>query len=160
MEVRLMAKPRALHSGLADDVRLALRSLQRRPWSALTVVLTLGLAIGSATATYAVFNHVVFRPVPGVVDEERLVTLYYQPNPSTPMRTSVSYAHLAAMRDQSPALDGLVAWAPSDAGFATTTGTAPDSRGARATERSLQRSVMRRPERLTGPRRDRGLTGG
>jgi hypothetical protein len=69
---------------------MALRSLRRRPWPALAVVAILGLGIGGVTATYAVFNHVVFRPVPGVEEPDRLVSLYYQVDPSTPTRTSAT----------------------------------------------------------------------
>lgn len=126
MRMRRTERRVGFTGGLGTDARLALRSVQRRPWSALTIALTLGLGIGSATATYAVFNEVVLRPLSGVVDEGRFVTLYYQIDASTPNRTSVSYAHFEAMRDQSGALDGLVAWARSEAGFATNTTTAPD----------------------------------
>lgn len=107
------------------DVRLALRSFRRAPWSALTVAVTLGLGIGAATTTYAVFNHVVFRPVPGVAEPDRLVTLYYQVDPAEPNRASASYAHLAAMREGSPALDGLAAWAWREPAFGLDPSLAP-----------------------------------
>jgi len=128
MEAKRMGSRGRFGSGLGTDVRLAFRSIQRRPWSALAIALILGLGIGSATATYAVFNHVVFRPIPGVTDEDRLVTLWYQVNvdPEMPSRTGASFAHFETMRDESPALDGLVAWSSSELGFATSAATAPD----------------------------------
>ncbi len=111
--------------GVGADVRMAYRSIRRHPRPALAVVATLALGIGGVTATYAVFNHVVFRPMPGVVDPDGLVSLHYWEDPSTPNRTAASFAHLEAMRDGSDALEGLAAWSPQTAGFSADAGTAP-----------------------------------
>src|SRR3954471_2933107 len=46
------------------DLRLALRTLRRTPAYTLTVILTLALGIGGATAVYSVLNSVILRPLP------------------------------------------------------------------------------------------------
>lgn len=63
---------------LADvrqDTRLGLRQLRRRPGFAALAVVTLGVAIGTTAAIYAVADHVLIRPLPyGGAD--RIVTLW------------------------------------------------------------------------------------
>ena len=46
------------------DLRIAARSLARRPGSALGVALTLGLGIGATTTIYSVVDGVILRPLP------------------------------------------------------------------------------------------------
>jgi putative ABC transport system permease protein len=114
--------------GWSADGRRAWRTLRRDGWSTATIVLTLALGIGPVTATYAVFDFVVFRPVPGVEAPESLVTLYYQRDAATPSRAGASYAHLEAMRAGSPALAGLAAWRRHEVSFALDRDEAPASR--------------------------------
>jgi len=73
------AERRRRMTGPGLEVRWALRTLRREPWSTLAIVLTLSLGIGATTAVYAVFNHVSLRPVPGVADPDSLVTIVFQP---------------------------------------------------------------------------------
>ena len=47
-----------------DDLRLAFRTLRRAPAYTLTVILTLALGIGGATAVYSVLHSVILRPLP------------------------------------------------------------------------------------------------
>ena len=93
------------HIGL--DVKLAIRGIRRQPGSSTAIVLTLALGIGATSATYAVFNAALFRPVPGVVDPDRLLSIYPQPDEHTPSRTGVSFAHLTAMRAGAEAVTGI-----------------------------------------------------
>jgi len=68
--------------GLAQDVRLALRQLRRRPAFAAVVVTTLGLGIGASVGVFSVLNAMTLRPLP-FADEARLVRLYQVPHGDT-----------------------------------------------------------------------------
>jgi predicted permease len=65
--------------GFGADVRTATRMLARQPASAAAIIATLALGIGIVTAVYAVFNHVLFRPIPGVQDDGRIFTVLFHP---------------------------------------------------------------------------------
>src|SRR5258708_19012398 len=58
---------------LAQDLRLALRGLGKRPGFALVAILTLALGIGSTTAVFSVVDRILFRSLPYPHDE-RLVS--------------------------------------------------------------------------------------
>ena len=102
--------PRSLGRNWNTDVKLAFRSFRREPGSSTAVILTLALGIGATTATYAVFDVAVFRPVPGVADPDRLVSIYVQPDEHTAIRASASFAHLTAMRADAEAVTGIAAY--------------------------------------------------
>jgi putative ABC transport system permease protein len=59
---------------LAQDVRYALRQLRRSPGFAFTVVLTLALSVGAATAVFCVIDAVILRPLP-YAHPERIVNI-------------------------------------------------------------------------------------
>src|SRR5688572_14310526 len=120
----LNSSRRTIMRDIGSDLRFAWRMLVRERGSSIGIVLTLALGIGVTTAVYAVFNFVLFRPVPGVADQGRLVSVYVQENPSTPSRSSASLAHLAAMREVS-ALTGLAAASPGDMTFSEDGRTPP-----------------------------------
>src|ERR1022692_1011242 len=87
-----------MSTGLTADFRLAIRMITRQPWSALAIAGTLALGIGATTAIYAVFNYVLFRPVPGVSDDATLITVTFRP-PGAPNTTAYgSPAGISAMR--------------------------------------------------------------
>ncbi|MGH9518412.1 MAG: permease prefix domain 1-containing protein, partial [Terriglobales bacterium] len=62
---------------LAQDFRYGVRGLCRNPGFAGTVVFTLALGIGAATAMFTVVDHVLLRPLP-FRDAGRLLTIYEQ----------------------------------------------------------------------------------
>ena len=68
----------AMRSGLAGEVRLAARTLRRRPAYAAGAVLTLALGLGAAALLAAVAWHVWLAPLP-FPDPERLVRVYETP---------------------------------------------------------------------------------
>jgi len=47
-----------------QDVRYGLRMLRKNPGFSATVVLTLGLAVGVATAVFSVIDAVLIQPLP------------------------------------------------------------------------------------------------
>ena len=49
---------------LLQDSHYAARQLRRAPGFALTIVLTLALSVGVATAVFCVFNTVMLQPLP------------------------------------------------------------------------------------------------
>ena len=57
-----------------QDLRLAIRSLTRKPGSTLVAILTLALGIGASAAIYSVVHGVLLRPL-GFTDEDRLHTV-------------------------------------------------------------------------------------
>ncbi len=71
----------AIESAL-QDARYAFRGMRRSPVFALTVVLSLGLAIGANTAIFSIVEAILLRPLP-VPQPERLVTLA-TPEPEHP----------------------------------------------------------------------------
>ncbi len=66
-------------AGLRADVMSAVRMLVHEPATSATIVVTLSLGIAATSAVYAVFNHVAFRPTPGVHDPATLVSILFQP---------------------------------------------------------------------------------
>jgi len=49
---------------LLQDLRLSCRQLSKKPWFTLTVVLTLGLGLGGATAIFSLVEGILLRPLP------------------------------------------------------------------------------------------------
>jgi len=60
---------------LLDNARLSFRDLRHRPAFALTVVLTVAIGIGAATAAFALVDAVFLTPLP-VGDQDHLVALW------------------------------------------------------------------------------------
>ncbi|HET9370810.1 MAG TPA: ABC transporter permease, partial [Vicinamibacterales bacterium] len=69
----------AMLGQLGSDLGFAFRMLRRQWRPSAAIVLTLALGIGATTTVYAVFNHLVLRPMPGVREPERLVSIVFQP---------------------------------------------------------------------------------
>ncbi|MEE8147289.1 MAG: ABC transporter permease [Longimicrobiales bacterium] len=59
-----LGRGEGIMGGIWRDLRIAARSLTRRPGFALGVALTLGLGIGATTTIYSVVDGVLFRPLP------------------------------------------------------------------------------------------------
>src|SRR5689334_8155083 len=69
---------------LWSDTRYAIRTLTKMPGIALASILTLGLAIGAATAFFSVINGILLEPLP-YPDPDKLVVIsnIYNGNPSS-----------------------------------------------------------------------------
>lgn len=88
------------------DLRYGLRTLVRVPLFTATVVVTLGLGIGAATAIYSVVDAVLLRPLP-YRDAERLV-MFWQREPGAGVEEDwLSPAQYADLRDGLRSFDAL-----------------------------------------------------
>ena len=88
--------------GVRNDVVFAIRQLVRNPSFTIAAVLTLALGIGANGLVLGLVNAVLLRPLPGVNEPDRVVTL---------TGTSVSYPSFRDFRDANPALSDLAAFA-------------------------------------------------
>ena len=101
-------RPGAVFSGITKDLQVAVRLFTREPWLTSAIVLILAVGIGAATAGYAVFNHLLFRPVPGVQDDGRLMTVYFQPPDDLGTFGAAPRSAIAALR-RAPGIETLAA---------------------------------------------------
>jgi putative ABC transport system permease protein len=92
--------------GLKSHLRLAARTLSRRPTFTLVALVTLGLGIGSTTAIFSIFDTVVLKPLP-FYDPGRLVVVWTTA-PGQGLRDgAVSYPDFKDWSEQSRGFDGL-----------------------------------------------------
>ncbi|HYN10046.1 MAG TPA: hypothetical protein VES67_21860 [Vicinamibacterales bacterium] len=87
-----------------------LRTLLRQPWSTAAIVLTLALGIAATTTVYAVFNHLVFRPTPGVRAPAELVSVAFQPEGAARTWGSGPTESLALFRSTDTGLQSIGLW--------------------------------------------------
>ncbi len=82
-------------ASVIGDLRHAVRHFARAPLMALTIVLTLTLGIGIASAAFGTVSGIFTRPAPGVPDDESLVTIRgIQVKAGQPAGRSLSYPEL------------------------------------------------------------------
>ena len=94
------------------DLRLAARALARRPVFLLTTVLTLGVGLGAAVATWAVVDRVLLRPLP-YPDADRLVFISgVLPGDSGP-GASLSFREIADLDERAGTLAAAAGQAPA-----------------------------------------------
>ena len=61
--------------GFCHEVRIASRSLWRRPWFSLPAILALALGVGAAVAIFSVFHAILLRPLP-FAEPDRFVSIW------------------------------------------------------------------------------------
>jgi predicted permease len=94
---------------LLADARFAGRMLRKSPVFTVVVVFVISLGSGAVTTIFSGMNALLLRPLPGVVGEERLVSL-------RPARTNGtvaeqgSYNYYSYLRDHANALETVAAW--------------------------------------------------
>ena len=96
-------------SAWASDLRLAARMLRRTPVFSLVVVAVIALGSGAVTTVFSAMNAMVLRPIPGVVEPERLVSvLPARADGST--SEQVSYPHFQHLSEYSRSLSETAVW--------------------------------------------------
>jgi predicted permease len=101
---------------IGQDLRFAARLLRKAPGFSVTVIVTIALAVGVNAAIFAVLNAAALRPLP-VPDGDRLATLAISFHGEGRRNvhgseSMLSYPEYEAVRDQSRAFEGVLAFAP------------------------------------------------
>ena len=95
--------------GAAADLRFAVRMLRKNPLFTFVVVFVIALGCGGVTTIFSAMNAIVLRPLPGIADPSRLVTV-------RPARRDGwvgeqgSYGLYAYLREYSRTLEHVAAW--------------------------------------------------
>jgi predicted permease len=105
----------------ARELRFAARSLRRAPAFLTVAVATLAIGIGGSTAVYTVIKGSLLRPLPGVEDPDRLVTI--ETDEDHRRVAEISYPDYRDLQRAAPSLAGL-------AGFNGTSLAVSDSTGS------------------------------
>jgi predicted permease len=101
-------------SGLAQDLRFALRQLRKSPGFTIAAILTLALAIGANAVVFSVMNAFILRPL-NVPDAQSLYGLWRLPAGGM----SESYPDYLDLRDRNRSFEDLVAYNATEAGLDT-----------------------------------------
>ncbi len=94
---------------LAADVRFAARILCKSPVFTLVMVIVIGLGSGAVTTIFSAMNAVVLRPLPGVSEPDRLVSIRLARRDGSEAEQG-SYAFYSYLRDRARTLGGTAAW--------------------------------------------------
>jgi putative ABC transport system permease protein len=90
--------------GFLPDVRLAVRSLRRRPGFATAAIATLALGIGASSAIFSVAYGVALRPL-AYPDPSRLVRIYESNPAAHRLRENASIGAFDAWRSNAPSIE-------------------------------------------------------
>ena len=95
---------------LKKDLRLAFRSMRRRPGFAVVTVLSLALGIGANTAVFSIINSLMLSPLP-IENDKQLVRLRDSiTQEGRPARTtSMSVDNFLALEQQNTVFAGMAA---------------------------------------------------
>jgi predicted permease len=94
---------------LLADARFAARMLRKSPMFTIVVVFVISLGSGAVTTIFSGMNAIVLRPLPGIANTDRLVTL--RPARSDgKVAEQGSYELYAYLRERSRTLDAVAAW--------------------------------------------------
>jgi putative ABC transport system permease protein len=100
---------------LIEDVKYALRALNRSRGFAIVAILTLALGIGANTAIFSIVNAVLLRPLP-FAHPEQLVRLFDDLNGANAKDTGMSVPEFYDLRDRSGVFEDMsVVWPVSAA---------------------------------------------
>jgi predicted permease len=103
---RLLRMPPAL-DGLWKDLRYTIRMWGRKPCFTAIALLALALGIAANTAVFSVVSAILLRPLPGIADPTRLVSIFRIQNSDT--FDNMGYPDYRDYRDRNQSLLGLAA---------------------------------------------------
>ena len=92
---------------LLRDLRYTFRMFARNPGFTVIVLLTLALGIAANTAVFSVVSAILLRPLPGIRNPERLVSLYRVQNGQT--FDDMGYPDYRDYRDRNQSFAGIAA---------------------------------------------------
>ena len=108
-------------SGLAQDLRFALRQLRKSPGFTAVAVITLALGIGANTTIFSWLRSLVFDSFPGAAQPDRIVAIEHTAPDGHPLTTS--YLDFRDFRDNLKLLENVTAYR----GYVFSVGDAPSS---------------------------------
>jgi predicted permease len=94
---------------LLTDLRFAGRMLRKSPIFTAAIVFVIALGSGAVTTIFSAMNAVVLRPLPGVEEPDRLVTIRLARRDASEVEQG-SYRFYSYLRDRTQTLDGATAW--------------------------------------------------
>jgi putative ABC transport system permease protein len=94
---------------LLQDLRYSVRMFRKSPLFAIVAVVALALGIGANTTIFSLVYALLLRPLPGVEEPQRLVSVFTSDFSSTRYGTS-SYPDYIDYRDSNEVFDGLAAY--------------------------------------------------
>jgi macrolide transport system ATP-binding/permease protein len=101
---------------LMQDLQLAIRRMINSPGFTALAVIALAVGIGANTAIFSLLNGALLRPIPGVQNADRLVTLERTQNGK--VQYSFGYPDYTDYRDNAATLEGLAAHCGTPLSFA------------------------------------------
>ena len=105
---------------LLQDLRFGARQLRRSPGFAFVAFATIALGIGLTTAVFSLVNALLFSPLPGVENPDRLVAMYTGEGGGQGVSSYMDYVDF---RDEVDAFSELAAFKSRDVDVASNTGT-------------------------------------
>jgi len=99
-------------TGLAADLRYALRLCARQPGFALLVVLTMALGIAATSTLFSVVHGVLLKPLPWPHADQLIRLTETRQGSTRPMPGTMTNATYLPWRDGASTIDGLAAWSP------------------------------------------------
>ncbi len=97
---------------LLQDIRYALRMLRKTPTFTIVAIVVIALGSGAVTTIFSAANALLLRPIPGVSDPGRLVTISRNEiGPGGGAARSVSYPLYTDLAKNTRTMTGVAAWA-------------------------------------------------
>jgi hypothetical protein len=126
---------------LRRHIRYAFRQVYRQPGLALTVVLTLGLAVGANTAIFSFVNALLIRPFP-FRDPDQLVEIHSMRGGQ---QGKMSMVEVLDIKEQVSVLEGIAAHSGGAGGYNYSGEGRPEEWRAVLTTVSFRRACVTAP---------------